>query len=460
MGPQNQQSGLGPTPPQDTTPEMPEQETPAVEAAEAETTFEPTDPAVAAVAAEEAENPTKFGGEPKPESSEPVVDTTSKSEPATLEQAAATVPTEAELPGDMTGVTPTVLPGVSTKKPKKGLIITLIIAGVLLLAGIAGGLVYALVYNNPERVVMNAFSKAINAESGEVNMDVTFETESTSMREVKLNFQSMNDGEGRSSGSFGAQFNYAGKDLDLKASYAGSEGKAFVKLQDVDEVIKKLYGEEKGAALIKQIGPIFNKVNNKWLVITAKDFDDLRKNDSAEATCVQKELSRLQKDKNVRSDVMRLYNEHKPVSVETKGSDGDGKHYALKLNSENVKAFITAFTDTDAFKAIDDCTDTDYKKSVLRGVEDIKDLEKLEFDIWVNGWSQEINKVEFGIKSDDGKSSAKAEIRTKFNNRPAVTIPEADTTIDELKSDIEGLQRQLVPTTRPSAVSPSYNYYY
>ena len=90
--------------------------------------------------------------------------------------AADVTSTSLEATGEPTGTTTPQLP---VKKSKKGLIIGLAIAAVVVLGLVSAGLVYALVYNNPENAVVDAFSKSMTAKSGSVTGSATIKTQDT-----------------------------------------------------------------------------------------------------------------------------------------------------------------------------------------------------------------------------------------------------------------------------------------
>lgn len=346
-------------------------------------------------------------------------------------------------------------PQLPVKKSKKGLIIGLVSAGVVILGLASAGIVYATVYNNPENAVIDAFSKALSAKSSSVTGTANYKTQDVS---VKLDLSTAANEAGQGSADATVTLTASGKDYTLKGHLAGTKDEIYVKLDDLRSVIEGSLGEEY-AEMIDTYGSLLDKIDSKWVVIKQSDITDLT-NDSVsdkETQCIQGEVAKLQTDASLRNEVMDVYRKNPLFTVESKGSDSDGNHYILTpVSSDKAQNFSKAVVETKFFKAIDDCTSSDLKKSFTdsSSSSSSSSAPTPSIGVWVDGWSHELKKVSLSMKDDEAELTS--EFKTKFNNNPSVTIPKADTTVDDLKSEIADLQQQFNSTYSTDDYDYSY----
>lgn len=354
-------------------------------------------------------------------------------------------------------------PQLPVKKSKKGLIIGLIAGGAVLLALVISGLVYALVYNNPENAVVDAFTKAISAKSGSATGTASIKSDSTTF---KVDFSSATNESGQSAGDATVTITADGKDYTLKGHYAGTKDEVYVKVDDVKSVLEGILGSEYSDMIDMYYGSLLDKVDGKWVVIKQSDLEELSSGsvDSKESQCIQTEIGKLQSDASVRNEVMDVYKKHPLFTIESKGSDSDGNHYTLTpVENDKAKEFANTLVETTFFKALDDCTSTDLKSEFTNSSDSSSSSSTAtgSLDVWVDGWSHTLNKVTLSVKDDDNKTEVTLDVNTKFNNNPAVTIPTGATTVDDLKSEIEKIQQEMMSSYMYdySAYDTSYDTY-
>ena len=352
----------------------------------------------------------------------------------------------------------TPVPQLPLKKSKKGLIIGLVSAGVLIVGLAVAGIVYATVYNSPENVVMDAFSKALAAKSGTMTGSVSMKTQDTS---VKLDLTSAANEAGQGSADVTVTVTAEGKEYNLKGHFASTKDEIYVKLDDLQSIIEGALGAEYAEMIDSYYGTLLDKIDSKWVVIKQSDIEELSSNSvsNKESECVQTEVAKLKTDASLRNELTAVYKKNPLFTIESKGSDSDGNHYSLTpVGNDGTKKFLNALVDTKVFKAVDDCTSSDLKKEVTAdssGSSTEKSTGTLE--LWIDGWSHTLNKISLNMKSDSAELTS--EFKTKFNNNPSVTIPKGETTVDDLKSEIENIQQQLTSSYDMSDMT-DYDYSY
>ena len=352
------------------------------------------------------------------------------------------------------------VPELPVKKSKKGLIIGLIVSGIVLLSLTVAGIVYATVYNNPENAVIDAFSKAFAAKSGTVEGSAGFKMQDFSL---KLDIKSAANEAKQSSASVKTVLNTRGKDYTLTSSLVGTNEEVYVKIDDLRAVIRGVLGAEYMDMVDDHYGSLIGKIDGKWVVIRQSDLSELTEGSVSdkETQCVQDEFAKLRADASARDEMTSVYRKNPLFIVESKGSDNNGNRYKLTpVSNDKARDFFKAVVETKFFKAIDDCTSTDMRKELIDGLSTgtpSDNAKNATFEVWVDGWSHELKKVSLNIKDEQGELTS--EFNTRFNNNPSVTIPKADTTINDLRNEIKDIQRQLSPSYRDSDAAQDYYVY-
>lgn len=337
------------------------------------------------------------------------------------------------------------LPQLPVKKSKKGLIIGLIIAvAVLVVLGI-GAAVYALVYNNPQNAVIDAFTKAMSATSGSMTGVVSVKEQDTT---VKVALSGATNTSEQAMLDATVTISTGGKDYVLKGHFVGTKDAAYVKLDDLKSVITNVLGSEYSDVIDTYYGSLLKKVDGKWVVVKQSDVSDLSSGsvNTEETQCVQTEVAKLRTDKSLQNELKSVYEKNPLFTITSKGSDASGNHYSLTpAGGDSAKNFTNALVETTFFKSLDNCTSTDLKKQLTDGAtseESSSSTATGTFDVWVDGWSHNLNKIAFSVKDDNTEMTG--ELYLKFNNNSAITVPTGETTVDELKTEIQKIQQQML----------------
>ena len=418
------------------------------------------------------ENTGSFSVQPsEPEvASTPTVDEPVVTEPVAVSSELVTpavVEAEAETPA-ANGVPPETVPEplattvvgepsaiVSSPKPKKKLfvILAIVLGALLVLAGSAYA-VYALWYNNPKKVVSDAFVKLINAKDMSLEASLVGES-STAKTTVALSLLANSE---KTSGSFQFDFTQSDTTASLKAQMASEKDKLYIKLEDLQKSLNTLYGESLADQMQQYFGALIQKVDGKWVVVTADDVKGFGNDESSkEMTCVQDEIGKIHTDTAVRSEFAKLLNDNFFIDITDKGTsvvDGiRSNHYVLELNKDVYKQFLSKVKETSVFKAVDGCLeDTDLAKELNETTKSLDSAEatpqKQEtYELWVGTWNHEITKFSFTNSNTVTSTTQQLVVRPKININPQITVPEAETTVNDIKTEIEALTQQFQAAT-------------
>lgn len=338
------------------------------------------------------------------------------------------------------------------KKSKKGLIIGLVSAGVLALAFTSAFLVYAFVYNSPDSVVTDAFMKMFTAKSSEMTGTLSVKTSGT--ENVKVGFSGMTDESGQEIVDETITLKGPGQDMTIKTHVAMSKDSVYVKIDDLNALIDKSLGagSAESDAVKDYYGNLISKIDSKWVVLKYSDLDSLSSGaiKGSQVTCVLDQMNKLKTDSKVQNEIKDAYLKNKFLKVEGKGSDSDGNRYALTVDTEKSKNFGKSVRDTQLFKGLNDCTGGQISKSADDSSSTNTDTSAgdVSLDMWVDSWSHNPNKIVLAIKT--GSTEVSMEIKLKLNTNPKVTIPTGQTTINDIKTEIESIQEQFIPRNTSS----------
>lgn len=346
------------------------------------------------------------------------------------------------------------------KKSKKGLIIGILIAAFLALGLGTAAIVYAFVYNSPENAVSDAFSKALAAKSGSAEGYMSIKQNgATTKIEMKLASNEANQAQADMNITIPAN----GREFNIKGQFAGTKDTMFVKVSNLRSLLTEMFGASNAGAIDQYYGSLLGKIDDKWVEIKLSEIEQMNPGSTSnkQTQCVQNEIVKLREDASLRNEVMDVYKKNQFFKVESKGSDADGNRYSLTPDKEKGKAFGKAVQETKIFKALDECYKGELKKSMEK--ESTKtsssELESYNIDIWIDGLSHNINKFSIGIK--DKTAEMTTEFKTKFNNNPSVTIPKGETSMDDIKKEIEDVQKQMMSQYRSGDdLTDDYSYSY
>lgn len=351
--------------------------------------------------------------------------------------------------------------GAAPKKSKKKWIISGIIA--LALALLVGGAAaaYAGWYQNPNKVLTDAFVNVLKAKSAVYTgtIDLTSKDTTSPVKKAKITIE----GKGNTvDGEFHVAFeaDYNGKNVVIAGSaIVDKDSTLYIKIKDIRKTLQSIAGGQ--MAIPAPYDALITKIDNKWIKISPDDITQFDSKYKERQTCLTEAAERLMDDKDAMNEVATLYQNNTFIVVkEQLGSKNGSLGYLVEGDTDKTKSFLKGLNDTKLFKEIQKCDasikiDDSMLNSSSSGLTTTPDGET-RVKLWVDRWSHQLTNVTVEGKSStaDGTIS----IDTQFDVPVTVEAPTTDiVTFDELKKEIEmiytqsatGLQQQSLQQAAP-----------
>lgn len=337
------------------------------------------------------------------------------------------------------------------KKSKKGLIVGLIIAGILILIGGTAS-AYTFWYSNPQKVIsdamVNAFSAKTSIYTGNLNVDsdnVKVSVDITSKQADAKNDLSakvvITTG-GKSYSTNGNAVVDGTGDVYFKVDIASiaTEAKTYIDSLGASS--------SEGSKISKAIDDFVVKVNNKWVKVSSSDLAGFNKSYSTTKDCVNKTVSKYKDDKAAIAEITNLYSKQPFVVVGKDLGQKDGSFgYQIKVDQTKLKDFTSGLKDTQIYKSINSCDSTysvdDFSKSLTDKTTSTSD--NSVFELWVDSWTH--NATKLSLTGDSSGTKVSATIIPKYNQTVTVSAPSDSISLTQLKTYVEELVSSVYGTT-------------
>lgn len=324
------------------------------------------------------------------------------------------------------------------KRDRKKLIIIVAAALVVLLGGFYA--VYALWYNNPNKVVADALTHLVTTKQGDVKADLTLHTGSADVK-FAGNLQVAESGDGRMTGNLDVKIGE--ETLSTSGEVVATKENLYVKVNDARKLANSFYQAFAGQDVPAEFNNLLNLVDGKWVVITSKEYFEMSGNKDAQkqSECVDKVYTTFQTDKKQQGELANAYQKNQFIVVKktlpTEAVNGASSlHYELSVDSGKFKSFSTAAQQTSVFKALDACYGGELAKSLQQnGDATSNELSGGKLELWVDQWSHKPTKLSYS----SGETGQNASIVTTFNLGKAqtITVPKGETTVDQLQTEFD-----------------------
>lgn len=333
---------------------------------------------------------------------------------------------------------------VAPPKKKKRLLIGLILTALILL-GL--GLTYVYGYQNPSKVVSDAFINALNAKS------LTYTGTVTAAGPTKM-VATLNGGLAEDGGTVNAKFAFDVN--DRKYAFDGSgiideKNDLYFKVQNIDGLANN-YRRAMPAESQELFDQIIDKVDDKWIKISSEDLKNYSADLANMQKCTADAVSKLKSDDAVRSELVDMYKKHPFITInKTLGAKDGSLGYALSSNGDKEKSFNKEYRNSALYKSLVKCDDSFTIKD--------EDLAKSHFEafdkntsteLWVDQWTHQITKL--ALNNVDKDQTTNISIEPKFNRAVAIATPKESTTVEQLQKDVMELLQsaQSAPVQTPA----------
>lgn len=320
-------------------------------------------------------------------------------------------------------------------KSRKGLLILLISIAVLL--GLFA-LAYVYWFQSPNKVVADGLSHAFAAES------LTYTGMVTTVGATKMNVD-FNGGMSTDGGMLNAAFAFDTNDKKYTFDSNGlvdTKGDLYLKVKSIDELVAN-YRSAVPADAQPLFDRIIDKIDNKWIKISADDIKEFDPDLAKTQECVASTYKKLQTDEATKSELRAVYKKHPFIVVDrVLGAEEGSLGYTLNTDRATFKEFAKEYKTTPLYKSLQGC---DGRFTLDK---DIKvDERTAQVDVWFDRWSHRITRI-VTKDSEDGQTT-NVSIKPAFNRPVTVTTPKDATTIEQLQKDI----MSLLQTAQQSSIN-------
>lgn len=333
-----------------------------------------------------------------------------------------------------------------SKKRKQRLLIALITVALVIL-GLA--LAYVYWYQNPNKVVSDAFVHALNAKT--VTYTGTLTTAGSSKMVV-----TMNGGAGMDGGTVNAKLSYevSGRKYTLDGNgIIDKKNDLYFKVQNIDGLVNNYRRAipPQSQGLFDQI---IDKIDDKWVKISSEDLKSYNPGLVKTQECVGDAVREMQNDATVRAELLDTYKKHPFIAIDkTLGAKDGSLGYALKTDEATSKAFNTEFKKTAFYKSLVKCDSSFADKEGNQLKDQANTLEKgVTNEVWIDRWSHRVTKVAF--KQDKSGQTTNISVEPKFNRPVAIVTPKETTTVEQLQKDIQALLQSGQSAPAANATQP------
>ena len=334
---------------------------------------------------------------------------------------------------------------VAPKKSKKRFVVAGVIAGVLAVL-IAGGVAaYALWYQNPDKVIGDALGNALSSKSATTDTKLTIKSGkagSESTYDVKLKTVSdLKDARvdvALSSDADSASFDVSGS-LIVK-----NNEKLYLKIDKLKELLEQS-GMQMYLGSSASVTSLIEKLDSNWVVVTKDELEENTGTKDEASKCIEDATEKLRTDDNYSSDLQQLYKKYPLVGVKKKlGSKAGSLGYEIEFKRDNAIKFANGVNSTKFFADLKKCDDKikDLDGEEMFKKDDSDDDGETKVVVWIDRWSHQFTKLELTGTSDDSSMTLTTDMQ--FNKPVTVEEPKDPITIDELKSDIEAIQQEMM----------------
>ncbi len=334
------------------------------------------------------------------------------------------------------------------KKSRKGLaaIIIAVVAAVLLIGGAVA--VYFLWYQNPEKVLGDAFNNAVKAKSIEFTAQSQLKSGSGSR-----SFDATLDLSGRSTGETMAidgklHFKAGTSDVTAEGGMIANREDAYIRVGNLEDIFNTMIGATGNESIMNTPFKSFiEKVNGNWVRISGKDLATYDKEYEKTQQCTVALMEKVQKDTSYQNEIQALYKEHKFIvigeSLDAKAVNGvDSLGYVVTLDAPQLRSFIKAMGDTKFGKEYASCDSTVNFSRIAEKLEDAeKDAPESTIEVWVARFSHQLTGINATVKDDDAKVTITSEY--SFNKVEAIEMPTGALTLKEVTDAYEAASQEM-----------------
>lgn len=365
--------------------------------------------------------------------------TTSASEPVAVPAPESTNPSFEPVVTPPVGTAPVVAPLAAPNKSRKKLIV-IIIAAVLAMLALGGGVAFAVWYTSPQKVLNDSLSNLMNTPPKSVNATAAVSVDDS---DFKVTVASYSDGSDNAQANVKFDVTSGGTAVNVNVdAIAAKNGDVYIRINDAKKLVTQFFqGSPEAAAMFQGV---LTKVDTKWVKITAADLKKLTGEDkSPDSECVSKAMTAFQTDDAQKKEVTDLYVKNQFVTVKEQKADEviDGRnsfHYVLNADEAKAKSFGEGLKQTQVYKKVTDCLGNSFKDDTSDAAKDTDDDTVSSVEIWIDKSTRQITKLGVAASSAKEKGNGKIEAILGYQTK-AITLPTETTSLDEIQQEFQNI---------------------
>ncbi|MDR1970075.1 MAG: hypothetical protein LBQ11_01885, partial [Candidatus Nomurabacteria bacterium] len=328
------------------------------------------------------------------------------------------------------------------KKSKKlPLIITSIVGGVLVLAGIGFAIWWFAYYNSDKKILNDAFYSLLGTTegTGEIKMSATVD-ETTIEANIKANYN-------KDAVAIDVDGKATVADMSIRAGLslvASGSKDIYVKVNDLKSVLDAV-----GVG-----GFDVSKISNKWIKVSSDELTGMVPQAGADSgdisKCMENVATTLTKEKSAQKEILDAITDSKILTAKRVGSDKDGIKFSLAGDLNGTGKFVESLVKTKFYQVVSDCVKTLDGGSELPALPADMDwnevtsqisplLEQVDINVyfWVSSWGHQPTHLSVDVKVSEPNIKFTLDVTNKIG-KSEVTIPTSSISLTEAIQELMG----------------------
>lgn len=336
--------------------------------------------------------------------------------------------------------TPIAAAPLAAPKKSRTKLIVIIIAAVLAMLVLGGGVAFAVWYTSPQKVLNDSLSNLMNTPPKSLNAAAAISVDDT---DIKATVTSYTDNSDNAQANVKFDITGGGTAVNVNVdAIAAKNGDLYIRINDAKKLVTQFtQGSPEAAAMFEGV---LKKVDTKWVKITAADLKKLTGEEkSPDSECVSKAITAFQNDDAQKKEVSDLYVKNQFVTVKEQKADEviDGRnsfHYVLNADEAKAKSFGEGLKQTQIYKKVKDCLGDSFKDDSSDTTKDSDDDSVTSVEIWIDKSTRQISKLGVTASSAKEKGNAKIDAILGYQTK-AITLPTETTSLDEISQEFQSI---------------------
>lgn len=328
-----------------------------------------------------------------------------------------------------------------------------IIAGVVLLLVIVGGIIAYFVYQSPNKVLTDGITNAMSVKTATVSGSINIKASQFDAT-MTIDGGSNNDRETTTKVTLDIapkQAGFGSQSIKLDGEViTAKDGALYLKVSKLKETVDKFIDplaeqyssrmpsispETFKREIQRQLDPTIRELDGQWIKFSA---DDLNNESGKEFKCMQEALTLLGTDKNAQNELKKAYKDNPSIAIQRElGLENGSYGFEVKADKAKAESLAAAVRDTTFGKKIASCSD-DSSSSTNTD----KDTSDDTIKIWVSQWGHQITRLQYEGTSDRGVDGT-IDIKFDMGKTAPVDVPNNARSIKEIEDAIKGLTNSI-----------------